>query len=156
LSQQPIRELVQRLEKLERDRDWTVKALREGDSASITQLLAALRAFPGVTRYKRGDLEIELSQGKPDPEQVDSAEPWPDKDGHRPCPICGMFANLHYRGSVLLGCDKCHEREPLPEPRSTGAGAPPADEQPPVEIDMAAVEEKLREQDAKRRGTPVQ
>ena len=91
--------------------------------------LEALRAA-GVTRYKAGDVEIELGPRAP---AEDSGEPWPgafeqlakaareagwldgrgnevpraepaDPPGSKRCPHCGELATLHYRGSECLGC----------------------------------------------------
>jgi hypothetical protein len=130
-----------------------------------------------VTRYKAGDLEIEL--GPRVPPEEGSAEWWrastPEQlQEHRDrigciretectCYVCqaerrqphlagnaepwpGAFEQLG-KAAREAGYLKRHPAGESPEPD------PPVDEQPPVEIDMAAVEEKLREQDAKRRGS---
>lgn len=179
------------------------------------ELIAALRAN-GVTRYKAGDVEIELGAapslaqeltepgralalaralgqhrealavaGKDDhAEQLRLVTLYPAElareriDDERakvgtvahpyPCPRCRkpMFWD---DSTSFLRCTSCGAKSPAPDgpitappyvPPSPAQGAdppqPPVDEQPPVEIDMPAVEELLREQDEKRRGPSSQ
>jgi hypothetical protein len=168
-----MRELVQRLEKLEAahqrpvtgkgaiDRVLADDAARRGDTEHLVMLLRV----NGVTRFKRAgdEIEIELRSGL-FPE-VGSAEWWrastPEQlKEHRDrigciratdctCYVCQAEARQPHLAGVGADpagepkrCGACHEPEP---------GHKDPDDQP-VEIDMAAVEEKLREQDAKRRG----
>lgn len=172
-----MRELVQRLEKLEaaHQRPVTGKGAIDrvlADDAATpggTEHLVMLLRANSVTRYKRGDLEIELSRGPlvsaPGLEQWlpkpgDWRKAWPEE----PCtPKERAEREAGYTERVPAGpkrCGACHEPEPGHKDGCWVAEAkrdssPPEvspDDQPPVEIDMAAVEEKLREQDAKRRG----
>lgn len=109
---------------------------QNGTSARLTQLmkrldtdlqlpdlLRQLRAS-GVTRYKRGDLEIELSTIDVSVRELMRAWPRPAADSPAPTES----------NPVELG------------------GPPPVDEKPPVEIDMAATEELIRRHDERRRG----
>jgi hypothetical protein len=171
-----VRELVERLDKLEQAEECDscqaqigelnakVHELEQRPALPGPELLQALRAN-GVTRYKRGDLEIELSRGPgpvvdapglaqwlPEPEDTG-----PDKAAHE---AGSTEAPEPGPAPKPKRCGACHEPEPGHKDGCWVAEAkrdssPPEvspDDQPPVEIDMAAVEEKLREQDAKRRG----
>lgn len=140
--------------------ELTLGALREivgrlADLQETPEFIAMLRA-KGVTRYRRGDLEIELSQGKPDPEQVDNGEPWPGAYSSlaRAAREAGWLDEAGQPTDKLRGLSWAPQVQlsPADDSADNEPSDPPADEQPPVEIDMAAVEERLREQDAKRRG----
>jgi hypothetical protein len=146
--------------------ELTLGALREivgrlADLQETPEFIAMLRA-KGVTRYRRGDLEIELGAARQiDARQIDERLP-PPTDAQR-----ALDDSLDHQLERRFGgapepkrCGACHEPEPGHKEGCWVAEAKrdeaPADDQPAVEIDMAAVEEKIREQDAKRRGTPSQ
>jgi len=137
------------------------------EAAELRQVLGLLRAN-GVTRYKRGDDEIELSTAVDAP---GSAAPVSDRKA-RPgpavaeCPSCGEEAPYHRQVPLptetqqRLDASLDHELE-----RRFGGDAPPgADEDygrngpgdpdgaPPVEIDMAATAELIKKQQERRRG----
>lgn len=168
--------------------ELTLGALREivgrlADLQETPEFLDKLRAA-GVTRYKRGDLEIELGPRVPPEEgsaewrastpeqlqkhrdrigciratectcyvcQAERRQPHlagiapPDPPGSKRCPHCGELATLHYRGSECLGCERCQPGD------GWRAGRDISDDAPAVEIDFAATERLLRDQDEKRR-----
>lgn len=144
-----VRELVERLEKLEQI-DEVVKRLdilsdvvsEHGRYAETGKLghppLKALRTN-GVTRYKAGEFEIEL------------APPGVPSEARQPrCAACHEAEPFHQRSCPVAPLAPL---APPGEPDAPDApDAPPPDEKPPVEIDVAATEELLRRQDERRRG----
>lgn len=135
-----IRELVERVDRLEQ-RDRPTK---------LPDLLRQLRAN-GVRRYKRAgdeiEIEIELSRGPGAAVDAPGLAQWLPEPGPAPKP---------------RRCGACHEPEPghkdgcwvaEAKAKRNDPTGPPPDEQPPVEIDMAALDELLKRQDAKRQGT---
>ena len=116
--------------------------------------LEALRRH-GVTRYKAGDVEIELAPvwptGTPaeSPHGHDAGEPWPGAQqallapNDPPAPAD--------RGALDTGA-AAWAGQPLDIGPEREVSVALHDEQPPVEIDMAATEELFRKQDEKRRG----
>jgi hypothetical protein len=104
------------------------------DGIDTQQLLALLRAN-GVTRYKRGDLEIELGPTTADPGGHGAALPPPTETQQRLDASMDHALDRRFNG----------EDKPSAEPAA-------ADGAPPVEIDMEETRRLLEEQQARRRG----
>lgn len=196
--QELIKSHEQRLSKLEQADDCDacqeqIDELRRMISDKIairktvdqSSFIAALRAA-GVTRYKRGDVEIELRPGPLDsllPEENSKrcddllrrtgeqeqaigkllrgepigAEPWAGafEQLGKAAREAGYLERHPSKAGPHDDDDwrKAWPEEPCtPEERAEREAREGIDEQPPVEIDMAAVDELIKEQDAKRRG----
>lgn len=115
------------------------QAAAQGDIETLLQLM---RAY-GVTRYRRGDLEIELAPAAA-VERI-----WREA----PSALAAELA-AEQLGRAVREADY-PQRMPIsgPGPNDVPPNPipDPPDEQPAVEIDIAATEELLRAQDARRR-----
>lgn len=117
----------------------------------VPDLLRTLRAN-GVTRYKAGDVEIELGPATSDEQFRQEVTDRLHRERRKHCAICGALSNLHYRGSVLLGCDGCHTAGEVPPEDAPPPPPAEAEGAPPVEIDMEETKRLIEEQHRKRAG----